>query len=162
MKKASPSTARFYTSENYRPEGSVAYLMLRNKSIYQRLGDMRLAELGITAAQMSVLMMISYGNKATISTISQALGVDPAATVRIVQKLEKMNLVSKVPSKNDGRVIQLLLTSAGKKKSKMIPLIWCELLNDSLAGFTATEFEQFKSFLMRVEKNNLLQLEGAV
>jgi DNA-binding MarR family transcriptional regulator len=154
--------SEFYTPQNYRPEFSVAYLMLRNKSVYQRLGDMKLSQLGITAAQMSVLMMISYGSSATISSISQALGVDPAATVRVVQKLEKNKLVSKVPSKEDKRVIELRLTSAGKKISQSIPPVWCNLLNQSLAGFTNQEFEQFKNFLMRIEKNNISQLEGGL
>lgn len=160
--KTTVKITSFYTPQNYRPEFSVAYLMLRNKSIYQRLGDMKLSPLGITAAQMSVLMMISYGSSATISSISQCLGVDPAATVRIVQKLEKIGLLSKASSKHDRRVIELRLTAAGKKMSKSIPPIWCQLLNHSLAGFSDKELEQFKSFLMRVEKNNLLQLEDAL
>ena len=95
MKNTSPSPSSFYTPDNYRPQGSVAYLMLRNKSSYQRLGDLRLADLGITAAQMSVLLLVSHSEAATISSLSQALGVNAAATVRVVQKLEKMKLIQK-------------------------------------------------------------------
>ena len=128
MKNTSPSITPFYTPENYRPQGSVAYLTLRNKSSYQRLGDLRLADLGITAAQMSVLVLISHTEASTISAISQSLGVNAAATVRVVQKLEKMKLVKKAPSKKDRRVIGLSLTAAGKQIVISIPPLWCELL----------------------------------
>lgn len=160
MKKDNLSISKFYRPDNYRPQSSVAYMMLRNKSLYQRLGDMKLAELGITAAQMSVLIIISHSEVATISSISQSLGVDPAATVRVVQKLVAMELVGKTPSKKDGRVITLSLSINGGKVAKSISPRWCALLNQSLAGFTAKEFQQFKDFLVRIEKNNLLQLEG--
>ena len=159
MKNTSPSITPFYTPENYRPQGSVAYLTLRNKSSYQRLGDLRLADLGITAAQMSVLVLISHTEASTISAISQSLGVNAAATVRVVQKLEKMKLVKKAPSKKDRRVIGLSLTAAGKQIVISIPPLWCELLNQSLKGFTEKEFEQLRDFLLRIEKNNLQQLE---
>lgn len=150
-----------YKSDTLSPNGSVAYLMLRNKSLYQRLGDLKLEPLGITAAQMSVLMMISYGEESTISSLSLSLGIDPAAAVRLVQKLERMNLVNKVVSKKDRRVVQLKLTPQGQRIRAAIPPLWCELLNDSLKGFTREEFEQFKKYLHRVEKNNLMMLEGA-
>lgn len=162
MKTSNPTIRQFYKPKDYRPQVSVAYLMLRNKSIYQRLGDVKLAALGITAAQMSVMVIISHAKSSTISSISQALGVDPAATVRVVQKLESMKFVRKIPSKKDGRVISLSLTSGGKKIIKSIAPLWCELLNQSLAGFTEKEFEQLKDFLYRIEKNNFLQLEGCL
>jgi DNA-binding MarR family transcriptional regulator len=162
MKKIASFPSSFYTPENYRPQGSVAYLMLRNKSSYQRLGDLKLADLGITAAQMSVLLLISHTEAATISSLSQSLGVNAAATVRVVQKLEKMKLIQKAPSKKDGRVIGLSLTTAGKKTAISIPPLWCDLLNQSLAGFTEKEFEQLRNFLLRIEKNNLQQLEVAL
>lgn len=154
------SSPVFYTPKNYSPLASVAYLILRAKSAYQRAGDLKLERLGITAAQMSVLMIISHGNQSSITSVSHALGVDPAATVRIVQKLEQMKLIQKIPSANDRRVIELSLSPDGLKMCKSISPIWCDLLNQSLTGFNAKEFEQFREFLLRVEKNNLMLVEG--
>ena len=162
MKTANASNLKFYTPESYQPQMSVAYLMLRNKSIYQRVGDVKLAELGVTAAHMSVMVIISHAEFSTISSVSQALGVDPAAIVRVVQKLVSMKLIRKEQSKKDGRVIGLSLTADGIKITKLIAPVWCDLLNQSLSGFTKKEFEQLKDFLFRIEKNNLLQLEDAL
>lgn len=158
MKTTISSPIKFYNPDSYHPQVSVAYLILRNKSIYQRVGDQKLAKLGVTAAHMSVMVIISHAQASTISSISQALGVDPAAIVRVVQKLVSMKLVRKDPSNKDGRVISLSLTAGGKKIVKSIAPLWCDLLNKSLTGFTAKEFEQLKDFLVRIEKNNLLQL----
>jgi DNA-binding MarR family transcriptional regulator len=159
MKKTSIPTAKFYTPEAYTPQGSLVYLMLRNKSIYQRLADIRLADLGITASQVSILMMVGHGEKATISSISQLWGINAAATVRMVQKLEAMQLIKKNPSNQDRRVTHLSLTTSGKRLIKSIPNRLCDLLNNSLMGFTLKEFEQLKSFLLRIEANNLQQLK---
>jgi DNA-binding MarR family transcriptional regulator len=122
---------------------------LRNKSIFQRLADIKLAKLGITASQMGVLMMIDYADSATVSLVTQLLGHTPAATVRMVQKLEDLGYVAKLPDGNDG-----------KKLKEVIPAHLCEFLNDSLAGFSNQEFKQFKDYLLRIEKNNLQQLES--
>lgn len=162
MRKTSLSFPEFYSPKDYTPQDSLAYLMIRNKSIYQRLADMRLADLGITASQMSVLMMVGYGEEATISSISQLWGINAAATVRMVQKLEAMHLLKKLPSDTDGRVTHLALTAAGKRLIKHIPDRLCDLLNRSLMGFTEKEFEQLKSFLLRIESNNLHQLGEVV
>lgn len=162
MKMSTSSPVQFYSVNNYRPHASVAYLMMRNKSIYQRVADMKLAHLGITSSQMSVLMMIAHNENATISSVSQLLGSDAAAIVRIVHKLEAQLLIQRLPSKTDRRVTHLLLTAEGKRLMKQIPSVLSELLNHSLAGFTVQEFEQFKDFLLRVEENNLQQLKATL
>jgi DNA-binding MarR family transcriptional regulator len=161
MKKITVPTTEFYTPETYTPQGSLVYLMARNKSIYQRLADMRLADLGITASQMSILMMIGHGEKATISSISQIWGINAAATVRMTQKLETMQLIKKLPSNKDGRVTHLSLTTTGRRLIKSIPDRLCDLLNHSLMGFTLKEFDQLKSYLLRIEANNLQQLRDS-
>jgi MarR family transcriptional regulator, multiple antibiotic resistance protein MarR len=153
------SVTSFYKPENYSPQGSLVYLMLRNKSIYQRLADIQLSDLGITAAQMSVLMMVAHNEESTISSISNLLGINAAATVRMIHKLESMELIKKLQSDADKRVFHLSLTQTGSKLAKRIPERLCGLLNRSLAGFTLAEFDQFKDFLLRIEKNNALQLK---
>ena len=158
MKKSNNHRFEFYTPESYTPQGSLVYLMIRNKSIYQRLADMRLADLNITASQMSVLMMIAHGEKATISSI---WGINAAATVRMVQKLELLQLIQRLPSSRDGRVTHLSLSAKGKRLIKNIPERLCDLLNDSLIGFTLEEFDQLKSYLFRIEANNLQQFKDS-
>ena len=159
---ATSLSLQFYSEKNYSPQASVAYLMIRNKSIYQRVADMKLAHLGITSSQMSVLIMIAHNENATISLVSQLVGSDAAAIVRIVHKLESQLLIQKLPSKTDRRVTHLLLTGKGKRLMKQVLIVLSELLNHSLAGFTEQEFEQFKDFLLRVEKNNLHQLKATL
>ena len=161
MKIPPHPTSTFSPPDSYRLEGSVVYLMVRNKSIYQRLADAKLVDLGITASQMSVLMMVAHTEDATISSISHLLGNNAAATVRMIHKLESMDFIKKMPSQKDGRVIHLSLTLAGKKLVKLIPFRLCDLLNQSLAGFSPKEFEQLKDFMLRIEKNNLASLDQA-
>ena len=150
---------KLYKPDSYTPNGSLVYLMLRNKSIYQRIADISLSDLGVTAAQMSVLMMVAHNEEPTISSISQLLGIHAAATVRMIHKLESMELIKKIQSDSDKRVFHLSLTQSGSKLAKRIPERLCGLLNRSLVGFTHAEFYQFKDFLLRIEKNNALQLK---
>ena len=162
MKKPTSSlTIEFYKPETYRLQGSIVYSMVRNKLIYERLADSKLVDLGITASQMRVLMMIAHTERATVSSISSCLANNAAASVRTIDKLQRNGWIKRSQSERDKRVTYLSLTVAGRKLSKAIPSRLCGLLNNSLEGFTHQEFELFKSFLMRIENNNLRQLEGA-
>jgi MarR family transcriptional regulator, multiple antibiotic resistance protein MarR len=96
---------------SYGFERSVVYLMVRNKIIYQRLVDAKFSDMGITSSQMNVLMTIADYKKTTASNISKILGVNPAATVRTIHKLESMNLIVKLKSMDDRRIIYLSLTN---------------------------------------------------
>ena len=66
----------------------------------------------LTAAQLSLLSMISHGGL-RVGDIAKNLGIKvPSATEQII-KLERAGLVTRQPDPDDSRAVQVALTKAG-------------------------------------------------
>ena len=149
----------FYSQSKDRgAEESLAFLMVKNALIFERLADIRLAPLDITSSQTRVLMMIGCAGFTMASVIAKRMGSNAAGVVRSIDKLEKKGWIERVRSEEDRREVHLHLTEAGEKLINQIPLYMNETLNDSLRGFSQNEFEGFIKQLKRVAENNLAQL----
>lgn len=149
----------FYSQSKDRgAEESLAFLMVKNALIFERLADIRLAPLDITSSQTRVLMMIGCAGFTMASVIAKRMGSNAAGVVRSIDNLEKKGWIERVRSEEDRREVHLHLTEAGEKLINQIPLYMNETLNDSLRGFSQNEFEGFIKQLKRVAENNLAQL----
>ena len=72
-----------------------------------------LNEIGITYSQYLVLLVLWESESSSINRIAKTLKLDSPTITPIVQKLEKMNLVKRVRSENDERVVMVSLTKNG-------------------------------------------------
>jgi DNA-binding MarR family transcriptional regulator len=150
----------FYSqSEDRGAEESLAFLMVKNALIFERLADIRLAPLDITSSQTRVLMMIGCAGFTMASVIAKRMGTNAAGVVRSIDKLEAKGWIERVRSEEDRREVHLNLTPAGEKLISQIPLYMNETLNSSLNGFSQEEFQMLVSSLKRVADNNLAQLQ---
>jgi DNA-binding MarR family transcriptional regulator len=125
-----------------------------------RAVDHRAQELGITGAQWVVLIRIGGGIGGTASELCRTLGYDSGAMTRMLDRLEKLGLIRRVPSAQDGRVSSLSLTPAGEA---LYPRLWpiaVEVLNEHLRGFSYEETEKLMVFLKRVVANGRAVDEG--
>lgn len=155
-----PEFIEFYPkSENQEPEESLAFLMIKNALIFERLADIRLAPLDITSSQTRVLMMIGCAGFTMASVIAKKMGSNAAGVVRSIDKLEAKGWIERVRSKEDRREVHLHLTAAGKKLISQIPMHMNESLNSSLQGFSRQEFDALIKSLKKVADNNLAQLQ---
>lgn len=149
----------FYSqTEDRGAEESLAFLMVKNALIFERLADIRLAPLDITSSQTRVLMMIGCAGFTMASVIAKRMGSNAAGVVRSIDKLEKKAWIERVRSEEDRREVHLHLTSAGEKLINQIPHYMNETLNHSLRDFSREEFEGLINQLKRVAENNLAQL----
>lgn len=149
----------FYSqSEVQSAEESLAFLMVKNALIFERLADIRLAPLDITSSQTRVLMMIGCAGFTMASVIAKKMGSNAAGVVRSIDKLEEKGWIERVRSEADRREVHLHLTPAGEALISQIPLYMNETLNGSLNNFSRDEFEALIKQLKRVAENNLAQL----
>ena len=72
-----------------------------------------LNEIGITYTQYLVLLVLWDLENCSIKNIATALKLDSPTITPIVQKLEKLNLVTRQRSKEDERVVVVSLTQSG-------------------------------------------------
>ena len=71
------------------------------------------AKFDLTLSQSLILLYIPFDG-ITVSNLSQKLGIDISTMTRNIQRIEKKQLITRVPNLNDKRSIKLLLSSRGK------------------------------------------------
>ena len=72
-----------------------------------------MAELGITSTQASIVFMLAAGQGVTAADLAREYGIDASAVTRLIDRLEKRGLLSRVRSEEDRRVVRLALTPEG-------------------------------------------------
>jgi len=134
---------------------SVGYLISRAKSTISNLVTQRTtAELGITSQQASILFMVATGKCLLAAELAREYGIDASAVTRLVDRLEKRGLLTRVRSSEDRRVVRLALTPEGQSIAGRMPAIFKGVIDGALAGFTPEEVGFLKSMLRRVLANS--------
>jgi len=134
---------------------SVGYLLARVKSTMSNLITQRtVAELGITSQQGSILFMVASGKCLLAAELAREYGIDASAVTRLIDRLEKRGLLTRVRSSEDRRAVRLALTAEGHDIAAKMPQIFNSVLDNLLAGFTPEEVGFLKSMLRRVLINS--------
>jgi DNA-binding MarR family transcriptional regulator len=113
-----------------------------------------MAELGITSQQGSILFMVASGKCLLAAELAREYGIDASAVTRLVDRLEKRGLLTRVRSNEDRRVVRLALTPEGHAIAAKMPAIFNGVLDSLLGGFTPEEVGFLKSMLRRVLVNS--------
>ena len=139
---------------SYQMDESVGYLIARAKSSLSNLVTQRtLGELGITSTQASMLFMIASGRCSLAAELARDYGIDASAVTRLIDRLEKRNLLSRVRSSEDRRAVRLAVTEEGRELAARMPEIFGGGGDKALAGFTPEEVGFLKSMLRRILAN---------
>lgn len=145
--------AGFYRPEEYHPDDSVAYLMRRLLTSVAAEVEHELDPRGLTNAQWVPLYKLSIGHGSTAAELARECQLDAGAMTRTLDRLEAKNLIRRVRSSEDRRIVNLELTAEGKQASAQIPHALCKVLNAHLRGFSHDEVELLKSMLGRMLEN---------
>ena len=145
---------KFYSGKNYKLEDSVGYLLRMLTQQVSREVEKRMAEHGLTDAQWKPLLFISQGKGETAADLARSTCIDTGAVTRMVDRLEDKNLVLRVRSEQDRRIVKLELTKEGNRLAdKVVPEVLSGVLNETLVDFSAAEYTQFKGLLQRALVN---------
>ncbi len=145
-----PSTPNFYDPATYCAEESVGYLMKRVVLSVVAQADRRLGAHGLTSAQWGPLLKLQKCDGATVAELARWLQIDAGAMTRLLDRLEKKDLVRRVRSTADRRVVRVELTLAGEAAIVEVPAVLAEVMNAHLAGFSMAEWEALKNYLQRM------------
>jgi DNA-binding MarR family transcriptional regulator len=141
---------QFYNVATYLARDSVGYLVRRLYSILSARIEASFAGHDLTLMQWGVLMHLRDGLARTASDIANDFQHDSGALTRVIDKLERRALLQRRRSSRDRRVVELELTPAGHKIiATLLPTVVAEM-NAALEPLDRTEFEQFRSVLVRV------------
>jgi len=103
----------------------------------------------LTLSQTLVLLSIPFDG-VTISDLSEKLGIDISTMTRNIQRIEKKNLIKRLPNPNDKRSIKLFLSKRGSTLSDSI--------NSEISISLETILDKYDLKISNQIKNNLENL----
>ena len=139
----------------YKLAESVGYLLSRVRStMWNMVTQETVAELGITSTQASIMFMLASGRGLAAADLAREYGIDASAVTRLIDRLEKRGLITRLRSEADRRVVRLALTAEGHALAAKIPAIFTAVIDKLTAGFTPEEVGFLKSMLRRILLNS--------
>jgi DNA-binding MarR family transcriptional regulator len=111
------------------------------------------AGLNLTIEQWSVLYHLWKEDGKSQQDLCNATFRDKPSITRLVDNLEKLKLVKRVPSKDDRRMNLIVLTPEAKKLQEETMELASETLNEALEGVPADRIDICKEVLQVVYDN---------
>jgi len=126
------------------------YLLTRVTARTNQLWVRQLRDHGLTIGRWQVLNVLSAYDGSRIGTIADLSGGEQAAVSRVIDQMERDELVKRRPSLNDSRAVEVWITQLGRKT-------YAELMPEAKAfvkrmvrTLTDTEIKQMTSLLERL------------
>lgn len=139
------------------PGAEVAFalgpLIGRVRSVMLTTLDEELQAFGITGMQFAILKNVAEHTAATAADLCRLLHYDTGSMTRLVDRLEEKGLIRRERSKDDRRVVSLLVTHAGREAMPRLRDSAARVLQRMLTGFSAIELNNLRSFLDRMIEN---------
>ena len=111
------------------------------------------AGLNITIEQWSVLYHLWKEDGRSQQELCNATFRDKPSITRLVDNLEKLNLVKRVPDEKDRRINKIFLTRQAQKLEEDTMQLAEDTLNEALEGVPAEQVELCKNVLQKVYEN---------
>lgn len=111
------------------------------------------AGLNLTIEQWSVLYQLWKQDGSSQQDLCERTFRDKPSITRLVDNLEKLQLVKRVPSESDRRINLVYLTKQGSKMEEQTMTLAEETLNEALTGISADNINLCKEILQRVYEN---------
>jgi DNA-binding MarR family transcriptional regulator len=136
-------------------DSSIAYLVGRtSRSIIKRLTK-KISDAGfdVSYEQWSILVHLYRKDGQTQQELSNISVKDKAAITRLLNVLEKKNMVLRIPDRNDKRSKLVYLTHKAKNFKEELIAVVIDLLGEAEHGISSEEMNQCKSILNKIFLN---------
>ncbi len=89
----------------------------------------------------------------TFAELARSLPLDPSASTRVVDRLERTGPCKRVRSSADRRVIKLELARNGEGAMSEVQVMLCKVMDDHLTDFSTNKWNEPDLYLLRMAKN---------
>ena len=108
----------------------------------------------ITMEQFGMLTMIRHEPSVSQQLIADTLHLNKSSVMRMIDSLEKKDLVRRVSDPNDRRINLLEVTAAGDKIREQVIEFHCQFSSRIEAGITDSERETYFKVLAQLKANS--------
>lgn len=113
----------------------------------------KMKELGLSAGQFFVLMVLSHDQGVTQDTLAWRLLIDKGSIARAVKVLEDKGFIKRITDESNRRAVLIYLTETGDQLIPEVIKIDQEMEETTLSGFTEEEKTQAKVLLHKMAQN---------
>ena len=126
------------------------YLMTRVTARTNQLWVRQLRDHGLTIGRWQVLNVLSAYDGSRIGTIADLSGGEQAAVSRVIDQMERDDLVKRRPSLNDSRAVEVWITQLGQDTYDELMPEAKAFVKRMVRTLTDTEIKQLTSLLERL------------
>lgn len=116
--------------------------------------DLQNNGINVTPEQYLVLDILWENQPLSQQKIADMIQKDKNSVTKIIDSLEKKNLVSRIVDKNDRRINIIELTEEGRTLEKIATDVAIKFMNDVVQGIDKQDLDSYMK-VMRQMKNNL-------
>ncbi|MFC4787234.1 MarR family winged helix-turn-helix transcriptional regulator [Nocardioides sp. MAHUQ-72] len=99
------------------------------------------APVEVTLVQHRLLVLLAARGEQTVGDIAAELGVNPSNATRHCDRLQRLGLVERRRSEQDGRVVQIALTGAGREVVEAVSARRRDQVRQVLDGMAVEDVE---------------------
>ena len=140
-------------SDQFRVDAYPFYLLNRAVSRYNVVIESQLRGIGLDIPSWRVLMILGEAEPLPIAQVAKSAVINISTMMRIVERMQKAELIETVPSESDGRVTELRLTTLGRKKLAAAREATAPIYHKLIRGFSASDFSKLLDILGRLHDN---------
>lgn len=140
----------FYRASHYGMRNSVGYLVRRNSNLMLPQLEALFADEALTFSQWTVLMALREWGHSTSAELARDMCHDAGSLTRILDELEQRDLITRVRSETDRRVVSLSMTPKGLSLVELLLPRVVEHWNGLLADFSHLEIKLLIKLLTRL------------
>jgi MarR family transcriptional regulator, transcriptional regulator for hemolysin len=118
-----------------------------------RVNDQRLRPLGLTFAQMPVLVALSKAEALSQKELAVLARIEQPSMAQLLARMDRDGLIRRGPARHDRRVSLISLTEDGLAKLEQVSSALFETNDQALKGFSAKETELLLGLLRRLVAN---------
>ncbi|RJQ41861.1 MAG: MarR family transcriptional regulator [Anaerolineaceae bacterium] len=120
---------------------------------HKKNADVMLERSGLHHGQAKLLMILAHENGISHSEIAAKLRISPAATTKVIKRMEQNGYVLREPDEADERISRVFLQPKGMTLVNKIHSTFQQLDLVMFDGFTDEDIQTLQSLLMRIQNN---------
>jgi DNA-binding MarR family transcriptional regulator len=139
---------------------SLDFLLAQVSRLHHHRAHELLEKFGLYRGQPPVLFALQEQDGLTHSELAERLGIAPATTTKMIQRMEKAGFVKRQSDAKDQRVSRVYLTKAGRAVHSKLEAILQQMEIENFRGFNKEEQVVLRNFLLRLRENLEQTIQG--
>lgn len=131
-------------------ENTTEILLKKASNLFMRLATEYLRERGIAPSYTPFLWQLWHEDGQTQAALHRKIGIEQPTAVRTLDRMERDELITRVPSENDRRAVKIHLTA---KAQQLLPMVIAcrQMINEAgTIDFSNHEKEILHQYLIRI------------